>query len=157
MEVSAWTKASSFAPRAQSAASTLRRINRLAPLVLDAHHLRPSALSHVGHPSAEDPVDRHDGHISGLKDVHDARFHGAGPRTWQRQANMLRSVKQPRQADLDVFHQILKRRIQMADRWTRLGQKNPGRDVGGAGAHENTGGRVETFHRRDIQTRVFMA
>lgn len=122
------------------------RIDRLAPLELDLHHLGAGAVGHVGHAAAEGAVDGDDGAVARLQQVHDRRFHAGGAGRGQRDAGMVRRIEQPGQRALDLFHQLLELRVQVADGRTGQGRQYAGADVGGAGPHQDAPRRLEALH-----------
>lgn len=122
------------------------RIHRLAPFELEFNDLGAGPVGHVGHAAAEGAVDGDDGAVARLQQVHDRRFHAGGAGRGQRDAGVVGGVEQPGQRALDLFHQILELRVQVAD--GRAGERgqHAGADVGGAGPHQDAPRRLEALH-----------
>jgi len=58
---------------------------------------------------------------------------------------MVGSVEQPLQGGLDLLHQPLERRVQVADRGPGQGGQHAGADIGGARPHQHPAGRFEAL------------
>jgi hypothetical protein len=128
----------------------LGRIDRHAPGVLDDDHLGPGAAGHVGEAAAEGAVRRDDRAVAGLEQVHHRRLHARRARRGQRDAGVARRVHQPGEAGLDLLHQVLEGRIEVADGRSRKRGEHARADVGGAGAQENPPGRLEAVHHPSV-------
>jgi hypothetical protein len=121
-------------------------VHRGSPSIFDCDHLGTGPAGHVDHAGAEHAIDADHRQVARLQQVHQGRFHACRARRRQGHADVIWGVEQPRERGLDLLHQTLKGRIQMADGRPRQGRQHPGADIGRARPHQDPAGRLKALH-----------
>ena len=125
----------------------LLRFDDAAPGSFDFRDFRAAAFRHIDHAGAEDAVNADDHFVAGFDEIYKTEFHPRAAGAADRESHFVFREEDGAEHRFDLVHHFHENGIEMSEKRHGHGLEDGGRDVAGAGTHEEASGRTELSRR----------